>query len=114
MSDKIRRMVLLEFKEEAPREEIETLLTNFRQGLAELEGRGVRNIMLGPLTRSLGTFADEINVFSHIVSMDFDDEVALKGYQEGDLHRELRERFIHLIGRSQSIEVRDPQPRTAA
>ncbi len=104
MSDNIRRMILLGFKADAPQDEVAQLLTELRQGLEK--AKGVHNVMVGTHTSVEGVLKEEMGAFTYAVSMDFENDEARKSWSEGELHRSLQDRFIHLIERTQIAEVR--------
>jgi hypothetical protein len=97
-STKIRRMILLNFKAEATPAEIQKVLKESSGHIATL--KGVRNVLAGAQTH-------QQSQFKYGISMDFDDEAALKAYRTNEEHRKLHNTYIHLIEGSQIIDIRD-------
>jgi len=97
-STKIRRMILLNFKAEATPAEIQKVLKESSEHIATL--KGVRNVLAGAQTH-------QQSQFKYGISMDFDDEAALKAYRTNEEHRKLHNAYIHLIEGSQIIDIRD-------
>ncbi|HSE99119.1 MAG TPA: Dabb family protein [Blastocatellia bacterium] len=97
-STKIRRTILLSFKAEATPAEIQKVLKEASSHIAGL--KGVRNVYAGA----------QINpqsAFKYGISMDFDDEAALKAYRANEEHRRIHNAYVHLIDQSQITDIRD-------
>ncbi|MCW5970036.1 MAG: Dabb family protein [Blastocatellales bacterium] len=97
-SSRIRRTILLEFKAEAAPEEIRKILGEVRANIEGIEG--VRNVVIG--SQSI----DRIP-FRYGISMDFDDEAALKRYRQDDEHRRTHNDYSRLIEQAQISDIRD-------
>lgn len=97
-STRIRRTILLSFKAEATPAEIQKVLKEARSHIAGL--KGVRNVFAG----------DQINQqaqFKYGISMDFDNEAALKAYRANEEHRKIHNAYVHLIEGSQITDISD-------
>jgi hypothetical protein len=95
---KIRRTIMLSFKPEATAADIQKVLLEVRQNVSGMQG--VRNVIVGA----------QINVkapFSHGISMDFDDENALKAYRQNEEHRRTHNDYTHFIDKAQITDIRD-------
>ena len=97
-SKKIRRTILLNFKPEASPAEVQKILQDATENITQI--KGVRNVVAGPQTNQLAGF-------KYGISMDFDDEAALKAYREDSGHRETHNRYVHLIEQSQISDIRE-------
>lgn len=97
-SAKIRRTILLRFKPEASQAEIQKVLRKVKANLISL--KGVRNVFIGAQTN------DGVP-FKYGISMDFDDEAALKAYREDPEHRRTHNDYVHLIEQAQISDIRD-------
>lgn len=97
-SKKIRRTILLNFKPEASPAGVQKILHEVREHLAKL--KGVHNVVVGAqINQNAG--------FQYGISMDFDDEAALKAYREDEEHRQLHNRYVHLIEQAQITDIRN-------
>jgi hypothetical protein len=97
-SMKLRRTILLNFKAEATPAEIQKVLKEAAGHIAGL--KGVKNVYAGA----------QINpqsAFKYGISMDFDDEAALKAYRSNEEHRNMHNAYVHLIEQSQITDIRD-------
>jgi hypothetical protein len=97
-SSKIRRTILLRFKPEASPTEVQKILREVKANLAQL--KGVRNIFVGAQVRSQVAF-------QYGISMDFDDEAALKAYRQDEEHRRTHNDYSHLVAEAQISDIRD-------
>ncbi|HWP43473.1 MAG TPA: Dabb family protein [Blastocatellia bacterium] len=95
---KIRRTILLNFKPEASPAEIRKVLKEAAANIATL--KGVRNVFAGAQINPLSDF-------KYGISMDFDDEAALKAYRANEEHRRIHNAYVHLIERSQITDIRE-------
>src|SRR5215470_434490 len=76
-SNKIRRTILLSFKAEATPADIQKVLGEVKQNISGM--KGVNNVFVGVQINSKAPF-------THGISMDFDDEAALKAYRQDEEH----------------------------
>lgn len=97
-SNRIRRTILLEFKAEATPAEIRKILGEVRANIEGIEG--VRNVIIG--SQSI----DRIP-FRYGISMDFDDEAALRRYRQDEEHRRTHNDYSRLIEQAQISDIRD-------
>jgi hypothetical protein len=97
-SSKIRRTILLNFKSEATTADIQKVLQEVRQSISGLQG--VHNLFVG-------TQIIDRTPFRYGISMDFDDETALKGYRENEEHRRTHNDYSHLVESAQITDIRD-------
>lgn len=97
-STRIRRTILLNFKAEATPAEIQMVLKEASSHIAGL--KGVRNLFAGAQINQQAQF-------KYGISMDFDDEAALKAYRANEEHRKIHNAYIHLIEGSQITDIRD-------
>ena len=97
-SARIRRTILLRFKPEASQAEIQKVLREVKANIIGL--KGVRNVFIGAQT-------NEGVPFKYGISMDFDDEAALKAYREDPEHRRTHNAYVHLIEQAQISDIRD-------
>ncbi len=97
-SSKIRRTILLRFKPETPPEQIQKVLREVKANISTL--KGVHNVIVGT------QIMDRIT-FTYGISMDFDDEAALKAYRQDQEHRRTHNDYVHLIAEAQISDIRD-------
>ena len=97
-STRIRRTILLNFKAEATPDEIQKVLKDASGHIAGL--KGVKNVFAG------AQIHPQVQ-FKYGISMDFDNEAALKAYRTNKEHRELHDAHVHLIEGSQITDIRD-------
>ncbi len=97
-SNKIRRTILLTFKPEASQEQINKIFNEIRDNLAQL--KGVHNLFIGAQVNQMSSF-------KYGISMDFDDEAALKAYRADQEHRQTHNKYNHLIEQAQISDIRD-------
>lgn len=97
-SARIRRTILLKFKPQASPSEIQKILSEVKANISSL--KGVRNVMVGRQTV-------ESTDFGYGISMDFDDEAALKRYRADEGHRDTHNKYVHLIEQAQIADIRD-------
>ncbi|CAN5770965.1 hypothetical protein BH18ACI4_BH18ACI4_00150 [soil metagenome] len=97
-SNKIRRTILLNFKPEATPAEIQKIFKEVRENISLL--KGVHNLFMGAQVNERATF-------KYGMSMDFDDEAALKRYRADQEHRQTHNKYNHLIEGSQITDIRD-------
>jgi multidrug efflux pump subunit AcrB len=97
-SSKIRRTILLTFKPEASKDQIDKIFAEIRSNLSQL--KGVHNVFTGAQVNERATF-------KHGISMDFDDEAALKAYRADQEHRQTHNKYNHLIEAAQISDLRD-------
>lgn len=97
-SSRIRRTILLEFKAEATPAEIRKILGEVKANISGIEG--VRNVFVGAQS------IDRIP-FRYGVSMDFDDEAALKRYRADEGHRRTHNDYTRLIEQAQISDIHD-------
>ena len=97
-SPRIRRTILLNFKAEATPEQIQKILKEATAQIAS--GKGVRNIFAGAQVNQQAQF-------KYGISMDFDDEAALKAYRSNEEHRKIHNAYVHLIEAAQITDIRD-------
>ena len=97
-SSKIRRTILLNFKPEATQSQIDQIFAEVRSNVSQL--KGVRNVFTGAQVNERATF-------KHGISMDFDDEAALKAYRADQEHRQTHNKYNHLIEAAQITDIRD-------
>ena len=97
-SPRIRRTILLNFKAEATPEQIQKILKEAATQIAG--GKGVRNIFAGAQIHPQAQF-------KYGISMDFDDEAALKAYRANEEHRKIHNAYVHLIEGAQITDIRD-------
>lgn len=89
---------MLNFKAEATPADIEKVLKASRDHILPL--KGVRNVFIGAQINERGPF-------KYGISMDFDDEAALKAYRENEEHRRVHNAYVHLIEQAQITDIRD-------
>lgn len=97
-SKKIRRTILLNFKPEASPADIQKILREVKANISQM--KGVHHMVVG----------EQINPnanFKYGISMDFDDEAALKAYRQNEGHRQTHNEYAHLIQQSQITDLRD-------
>ncbi len=97
-SNKIRRTILLNFKGEATDDDIQKILKDVRETIGKL--KGVHNLFIGRQTNERATF-------KYGISMDFDDEAALKAYRADQEHRRTHNDYNHLIEQAQITDIQD-------
>ena len=97
-SSKIRRTILLSFKPEATPADIQKIAQDVKQTIGKL--KGVHNLFVGP------QMSDKVP-FRFGISMDFDDENALKAYRTDQEHRRTHNDYVHLIDQAQITDIRD-------
>jgi gas vesicle protein len=97
-STKIRRTILLRFKPEATPADIQKIAQDVKATIGTL--KGVHNLYVGP------QLSDKVP-FGYGISMDFDDENALKAYRTDQEHRRTHNDYVHLIDASQITDIRD-------
>lgn len=97
-STKIRRTILLNFKAEATPADIEKILKEVKENISQL--KGVHNLFIGPQVNERATF-------KYGISMDFDDEAALKAYRADQEHRQTHNKYNHLIEQAQITDIKD-------
>src|SRR5262249_17386450 len=97
-SPKIRRTILLKFKAEASPAEIRKILKEVKANISGL--KGVHNV-------SVGAQALDRTPFQYGISMDFDDEAALKAYRQNEEHRRTHNDYSKLIEQAQISDIRD-------
>jgi hypothetical protein len=98
-SKKIRRTILLNFKPEASPDEIRNILQEVRTNITKL--KGVHHVVVGPQINQKAQFG-------YGISMDFDDEAALRAYRADEEHRQTHNRYVHLIAQAQITDIREP------
>lgn len=97
-SKKIRRTILLNFKPNTSPAQIQQIIREVKANITQIEG--VRHVVAGP----------QINqnaAFQYGISMDFDDEAALKRYRQDEGHRGTHNKYVHLIAQSQITDLRE-------
>src|SRR6266851_62651 len=97
-SSKIRRTILLSFKPEATPADIQKIAQDVKATIGKL--KGVHSLFVGP------QIIDRVP-FRFGISMDFDDENALKAYRQDQEHRRTHNSYVHLIDQSQITDIRD-------
>jgi heme-degrading monooxygenase HmoA len=97
-SSKIRRTILLNFKPEASQSQIEKIFAEVRSNVSQL--KGVHNVFTGAQVNERATF-------KYGISMDFDDDAALKAYRVDQEHRQTHNKYNHLIEAAQITDIRD-------
>ena len=97
-SSKIRRTILLSFKPEATPADIQKIAQDVKATIGKL--KGVHNLFVGP------QIIDRVP-FRFGISMDFDDENALKAYRQDDEHHRTHNDYVHLIDQAQISDIRD-------
>jgi heme-degrading monooxygenase HmoA len=97
-SSKIRRTILLNFKPEATEAEIQKIFKEVKENVSQL--KGVHNLFVGAQVNERATF-------KYGMSMDFDDEAALKAYRADQEHRQTHNKYNHLIEQAQITDIRD-------
>lgn len=97
-STKIRRTILLTFKPEATQEQINKIFNEIRDNLGQL--KGVHNLFIGAQVNQLSSF-------KYGISMDFDDEAALKAYRVDQEQRQTHNKYSHLVEQSQITDIKD-------
>jgi hypothetical protein len=97
-SPELRRTILLKFKAEASPAEIRKILREVKANISGL--KGVRNVFVG------AQVIDRIP-FAWGISMDFDNEAALKAYRQDQEHRRTHNDYSHLIEQAQISDIRD-------
>jgi len=97
-SPKIRRTILLNFKPEASAAQIQEILKEVRKNISSL--KGVHSVFTGPQINERASF-------KYGISMDFDDEAALKAYRVDEEHRQTHNKYNHLIEGAQITDIRD-------
>ena len=96
-SPEIRRTILLRFKPETTPEQIRKILKEVRANISSM--KGVSNVIVG------AQIIDRIP-FTYGISMDFDDEAALKAYRQDQEHRRTHNDYSHLIEQAQISDIR--------
>ena len=97
-STKIRRTILLNFKAEATEAQLQDMMKDVRKNIAPM--KGVHNLFIGKQTNQKAPW--QIGI-----SMDFDDEAALKAYRANEEHRQNHNKYIDLITGSLITDIRD-------
>lgn len=97
-STKIRRTILLNFKAEATEAQLQDMMKDVRKNIAPM--KGVHNLFIGKQTNQKAPW--QIGI-----SMDFDDEAALKAYRTNEEHRQNHNKYIDLITGSLITDIRD-------
>jgi heme-degrading monooxygenase HmoA len=97
-STKIRRTILLNFKPEASAAQIQEALKDVKKNISGL--KGVHGLFIGPQINERASF-------KYGISMDFDDEAALKAYRADEEHRQTHNKYNHLIEAAQITDIRD-------
>lgn len=97
-SSKLRRTILLNFKPEATQDDIHKILKEVKENISKL--KGVHNLYVGAQVNERASF-------KYGISMDFDDEAALKAYREDQEHRQSHNKYNHLIEQAQITDIRD-------
>ena len=97
-SSKIRRTILLTFKPEATDADIQRIQKDVKENISKL--KGVHNLFIGRQT-------NERAPFKYGISMDFDDEAALKAYRADQEHRRTHNEYNHLIEQAQITDIQD-------
>jgi hypothetical protein len=95
---KIRRTILLNFKPAASPAEIQQVLRDVKANITQI--KGVRRVIIGPQINQNASF-------QYGISMDFDDEAALKRYRQDEGHRDTHNKYVHLIEQSQITDLRE-------
>ena len=97
-SSKIRRTILLSFKPEATPSDIQKVLGEVKQNISGM--KGVNNVFVGAQVNSKAPF-------THGISMDFDDDAALKAYRQDEEHHRTHNDYSHFIEKAQITDIRD-------
>ena len=97
-SSKIRRTILLNFKPEASPADIQKVLQEVKQNISGMNG--VHNVFVGAQVNTKAPF-------THGISMDFDDENALKAYRQNEEHHRTHNDYNHFIEKAQITDIRD-------
>jgi heme-degrading monooxygenase HmoA len=97
-SSKIRRTILLNFKPEATQDQIHKIFSEVRQNISQL--KGVHNLYTGAQVNERATF-------KYGISMDFDDDAALKAYRADQEHRQTHNKYNYMIEGAQITDIRD-------
>lgn len=97
-SSRIRRTILIRFKSEVSPPEIQKVLREVKANISSLGG--VHNVFVG------AQIIDRVP-FTYGISMDFDDEAALKAYRQDQEHRRTHNDYVHLIEQAQISDIRD-------
>lgn len=97
-SAKIRRTILLRFKPEASPAEIQKILKEVKANISHM--KGVHHVFVG------AQLVDRAP-FRYGISMDFDNEQALKAYRSDEEHRRTHNDYSHLIDQAQISDIRD-------
>lgn len=84
----IRRMMLFNFKPDTTPAQIQEALNGHKADVSS--NKGVGNIVVGPQINKGGKF-------QYGISMDFDDEAALKRYSDSDTHHKTHSAYIGLV-----------------
>ena len=98
-STKIRRTILLSLKPEATEAQIQEMMKDVRKNIAPM--KGVHGLYIGKQTNPKAAG------YQYGISMDFDDEAALKAYRTNEEHRQNHNKYIDLITGSQITDIRD-------
>ncbi len=97
-SAKIRRTILLNFRTEASAADVQKVLKDVKANITTL--KGVRSVVIGAQIA-------ERAPFKYGISMDFDNEAALKAYRADEEHRRTHNQYVHLIEQAQITDIRD-------
>ncbi|HKZ79880.1 MAG TPA: Dabb family protein [Pyrinomonadaceae bacterium] len=97
-SSKIRRTILLNFKPEATPADIQKIFKEVKENISQL--KGVHNLFIGAQVNERASF-------KYGISMDFDDDAALKAYRADQEHRQTHNKYNHLIEQAQITDIRD-------
>jgi heme-degrading monooxygenase HmoA len=97
-SRKIRRTILLNFKPEASPTEIQKIFKEVKENISQL--KGVHNLFIGAQVNERASF-------KYGMSMDFDNEAALKAYRADQEHRQTHNKYNHLIEQAQITDIQD-------
>ena len=97
-SPKIRRTILLNFKPEATAAQIQEIMNDVKKNISGM--KGVHGLFTGPQINERASF-------KYGISMDFDDEAALKAYRSNEEHRQNHNKYNYLIEGAQITDIRD-------
>src|SRR5262249_2492668 len=97
-SSRIRRTILLSFKAEATPSDIQKVLGEVKQNISGM--KGVNNVFVGAQVNSKAPF-------THGISMDFDDESALRAYRQDEEHHRTHNDYNHFIDKAQITDIKD-------
>ncbi|HEU0048231.1 MAG TPA: Dabb family protein [Nitrososphaera sp.] len=95
-NSKIRRTILLNFKSEATDADVQKILKDVKETISKL--KGIHNLFIGRQT-------NERAPFKYGISMDFEDEAALKAYRTDQEHRRTHNQYNHLIEQAQITDI---------